>query len=122
MFLACSQGKRASALFAAAFFLLLQASVLLAQPRPPYPNLPSGISSYLLVVDMSNDSAYVATATSRSRHRMAADHSGDFAEYGVSLWETAGISGEVGKKHITRRPSENPELAHDARLGVVSRK
>jgi hypothetical protein len=122
VFLAGSQGKRALALLVAASFLLLQASVLVAQPRAPYPDMPSGVSSYLLVADMSNQSAYTTTATSRSRHRMASDHSLDFAEYGVSICEAAEISCEGLKNNLRQHTAENPPIAPESRFDVVSRK
>jgi hypothetical protein len=110
------------ALLVAASFLLLQASVLAARPCAPYPDMPSGLISYLLVADMSNQSAYTTTATSRSRHRMASDHSWDFAEYGVSICEAAEISCEGLKNTVRRHTAENPVIAPDVRFDVVSRK
>ncbi|MDR0648646.1 MAG: hypothetical protein LBF92_04870 [Synergistaceae bacterium] len=121
MFHAGSQGKKMSASFVAVFFILFHASVLLAQPRAPHSCMPSGVSSYLLVADMSNDSVYTATATNRSRHRAAAGF-GDFAEYGVPLLETAGIPGEGIRFSAHVCVAQDFGYAPEARFDVASRK
>ncbi|MDR1515843.1 MAG: hypothetical protein LBS45_09110 [Synergistaceae bacterium] len=122
MFLAGSQGKKAAVLLTVVSFLLLQVSVMLVQTRAPGGDMSPGVSSYLLVADMSNDSVCAMTATNRSGHRMAADSSGDFAGYGVSLWKTAEISDEKDKNHTPQGTAQNLGLALEAQFNVVSRK
>ena len=64
--------RAGSALFMIVVFLSLQASTLCSAPRLPYPSMPTGESSYLLVLDMSADSAYLTPAQNRLRNRQAA--------------------------------------------------
>jgi hypothetical protein len=52
------------------FFLFLHVSLLLASPKKSYPDLsPAGVSSYVLVMDMSNDGVYSMPEQSRVRSR-----------------------------------------------------
>ncbi|MDR1516074.1 MAG: hypothetical protein LBS45_10280 [Synergistaceae bacterium] len=123
MYFADSRNKRQLAFLMAAFFLTLQASVLLTPQRAQYPAMSSsGVSAYLLMVDMSNDSVYAAGAQSRSRRSAQANPSGDIVEYGVFPRETVTFFDEKNETSVYPHASQNFALAQELRFNVVSRK
>jgi hypothetical protein len=99
-------------------FMSLQASTLFSAPRLPYPSMPTGESSYLLVLDASGDSAYLTPAQNRLRNRQTPGLSELLNDCAVCL----GADFFARPAYVLRRSSENFIPAPEPRYNIVSRK
>jgi hypothetical protein len=123
VFFADQRSKRLLSFLMAAFFLILQTSMLLIPARAPYPAMSSSeVSSYLLMVDLSNDSVYAAVAQNRSRRSASSNSYMDFAEYGVFPRETAALSDKNSETYIYPSAAKIFAFVPAMRFNVVSRK